>query len=67
MGFGVSIPFKRESSSELLKTALDQVRRDEVSIPFKRESSSELNCGDCCWMWFHVSIPFKRESSSELS
>ena len=38
----VSIPFKRESSSELLHKFL-KILKICVSIPFKRESSSELD------------------------
>ena len=61
----VSIPFKRESASQVKTVSVDL--ETGVSIPFKRESVSqdqrdsgrdeECNC---------VSIPFKRESVSQV-
>ena len=63
----VSIPFKRDSLSEL-EEKQEETLTQEVSIPFKRDSLSELyyligeNDNE-----ISVSIPFKRDSLSELS
>ena len=62
----VSIPFKRDSSSERSwkRNAFDRI---SVSIPFKRDSSSEQANTDLDLIEAAlVSIPFKRDSSSEL-
>ena len=62
----VSIPFKRESVSELKVVVPRLLDNSSVSIPFKRESVSELRCvGTTAKAGITVSIPFKRESVSE--
>ena len=63
----VSIPFKRESVSELWHVMVKKFITLLVSIPFKRESVSEHAHSDFADnpSLVKVSIPFKRESVSE--
>ena len=62
----VSIPFKRDNSSER-ELNLSHTEGDKVSIPFKRDNSSELTDDELHLQTKkQVSIPFKRDNSSEL-
>ena len=63
----VSIPFKRESLSKVLKEARTEAVAF-VSIPFKRESLSKVaeNFATLSNL-YGVSIPFKRESLSKVT
>ena len=63
----VSIPFKRESASQL-KAELVKDIRNLVSIPFKRDSASQRGQKPRLYgslILSMVSIPFKRDSASQ--
>ena len=62
----VSIPFKREGVSKVIKEEEKRVATLLVSIPFKREGVSKvIRHIDDRWIR-HVSIPFKREGVSKV-
>ena len=63
----VSIPYERESTSELFRSGIETkpIGRT-VSIPYERESTSELKSWVVCgYLRLEVSIPYERESTSE--
>ena len=61
----VSIPYKRESTWELIEDILLELGPN-VSIPYKRESTWELIDSMERTQKKQVSIPYKRESTWEL-
>ena len=63
---GVSIPFKRESTSKRTMALIVLAASCRVSIPFKRESTSKPYLrASHRGISIPVSIPFKRESTSK--